>query len=499
MKVFFFYTGTPTPVFETELELIRKHDRLGDTVRVLQCAGNLPNCHWNQKHDQWQCGACRSKFQNGWQVLRPGPNVELKQFPESRFEKGSLPDVFDSVDQIRSFQHDGANIGYGVASGLISNLRDHRFDTRLHRHAVARELHTAVHTYETLKREFEEFKPDRVYFFNGRIASQLPAVLLCRRLGIEYFMYEVANGSDNYMLMRNRTVHEAIPAAQLDRWRATWTEERRTIAENVIRHRRLGKAFMKVPAFTAEQVKGLLPVGFDASMRNIGIFNSTLDEYAGIEGWANRLYEPDETAGVGRILESFESDERFVFYLRVHPHMKEVPARTSQLEDIRKLDERYANLRVIWPADDVDSYALMDACEKIVTFGSTMGVEATYWGKPSILAGRAIYENLGCVYVPESHAELVTLVREPLKAMPAEAVLMYFHADVSEGVPFEHFKETGMRHGLATGTFDGVEIRSDTLPDVAKGISHFVRGAAGALAQPSQAWTKLKRYAKTFA
>ena len=30
-----------------ELQLIKKHQKSGDIVYVVQCTGNLPNCHWN--------------------------------------------------------------------------------------------------------------------------------------------------------------------------------------------------------------------------------------------------------------------------------------------------------------------------------------------------------------------------------------------------------------------------------------------------------------------
>jgi len=497
MRVFFFYAGTPTPILETELELIRTHERLGDTVRVLQCSGNLPNCHWNQSHNNVQCAACRSKFSHGWDVLGAGGNVELREFPEDDLRDIELPAVFGSVDDIKRFRHDGENIGFGVASGLISTFRDHRFDTKLHRNEVHRELRTAVHVYETLKTEFEEFQPDRVYFFNGRIATHLPAYLLCRKMGIEFHCYEVANKNDSYRIRRNRRIHDPISIDEISELRSGWTSEHEKIGESVLRQRRLGKHLAKVLVFTAEQVKGLLPGGFDRVKRNIAIFNSTIDEYAGVEGWTNKLYEPDETAGVRKILEAFESDERFMFYLRVHPHMKEVAPTTSQLVDIRQLAQRFTNLRVIWPHESIDSYALLDACEKTVTFGSTIGIEAPYWGKPSILAGWASYENLDCVYAPKTHEELIALLRSDLPPLPADSALLYFYWEVSEGTPFTWFKETGLRNGLATGTFDGVEIKSDLLPKAAYEAVRLVRGAARALRRPSTALIRLKQYAKT--
>jgi hypothetical protein len=497
MNVFFFYIGTPTPILETELELIRRHELQGDSVRVMQCTGRLANCHWNVLHDNLQCAVCRSKYRNAWEVLKPGPNVELKAFPEVDLSGIDLPSGFDSVADIMRFQHDGENLGFGVASGLISVLRDHRFDTRAHHEDVMRELRTAVQVYETLKREFLEFRPDRVYIFNGRIATHLPAYLLCRRMGIDYYCYEVANKDGSYRALRNRRVHEPITREDVEQMRAAWCDAHAQIGESIVRQRRLGKHLVKVPVFTAEQSRGLLPLGFDPGKRNIAIFNGTIDEYAGIEGWST-LYEPDETEGVRRILTSFETDDRFMFYLRVHPNMKDLPESTSQLADIRALAARFGNLRVIGPAEDIDTYALMDACEKAITFGSTMGIEATYWGKTSILAGKSLYENLDCVYRPRTHDELVQLVLSELPPKPPEQTLMYFYWEATDGTPFQYFKETGLRRGRATGTFDGVEIGSDWLPTLAYEVKRFVTGAASALAHPPSALARLRRYAKTF-
>lgn len=499
MKVFIFYIGTPTPIFETELELIRKHDKSGDTVRVLQCAGNLANCHWNQRHMNSYCSRCRSKFKNGWHILNAGVNVELKQFPADKLSSSDLPLVFNSVDNIKQYRYDSENIGMGAASSLISILRDHRFDTHTYRKEVRRELTTAVQAYRTLKREFEEFKPDRVYVFNGRITTHLPAILLCRRMHIGYFSYEVGGAPNSYSLLENASTHSihAIREEMDMLWSAGGVERKKK-ARLVFEQKRAGVEREKMRSFTKHQVKNLLPKGFDKDKKNISIFNSTIDEYAAIEGWENSLYMPDETAGVRKILESFESDDRYMFYLRVHPHMKEVPGTISQLKDIRELSSRFSNLCVIWPEDVIDSYALMDACEKVITFGSTMGIEAAYWGKPSILAGHATYEHFDCIYVPKTHEELLKLLKEDLMPLPADLTLKYGFWEVSrQGVPFECFKETGFKNGLATGTFGGVELGPDALPELWYKVCLFLWRLRRVVMKPSLILRKLKKYAKT--
>lgn len=498
MKVFIFYIGTPTPIYETELELIRKHEKSGDTVRVLQCAGNLANCYWNQEHRNSYCAMCRSKFKNGWAILNPGDKVELKQFPPNTLMPFDIPLVFNSVDDLKRYRYDNENIGLGVAASLISAFRDHRFNTYLYHNEVIRELNTTMQVYDTLKREFEEFKPDRVYVFNGRIATHLPAVLLCKRMGIEYFSYEVGGTQSSYLLWKNSTVHSLhVMHEEIERLWSAGGAEREKTARLFFEQKRAGVDHEKIISFTKYQTKSLLPKGFNKDKKNIAIFNTTIDEYAATEDFESSLYAPDETAGIRRILETFEVDDRYMFYLRVHPHMKEVPSTISQMQDIRELNSRFGNLCVIWPAEVVDSYALLDACEKIITFSSTIGIEAAYWGKPSILAGRALYEHLDCIYIPKTHEELVRLLKKDLAPLPAASALKYAFWEMSYGIPFEYFKETGFKDELATGTFDGVEIKPDVFPELWNGFSFFLWRAKRVLMKPSLILRKLEKYAKT--
>lgn len=440
------------------------------------------------------CARCRSKFKNGWDILNVGDKVELKPFALTLPNLSELPHEFESVEALKNYSFDNENIGIGVASSLISILRDHRFDTRRYRDKVSRELTTSVQVYMLLKHELSEFKPDRVYLFNGRIATHLPATLLCKRLGIEFVTYEVATTHNRYLLRLNSTSHSI--SAMHDEIELLWSagdNQREKIAHRFFEQRRAGVDQDNFLSFTKYQKKSLLPEGFDFSKRNIAIFNSTIDEYFAVKGWENPLYLPDETAGIGQILEAFESDDCYMFYLRVHPHMKEVANTTSQLQDIRQLDARFKNLYVVWPEDVIDSYALMEASEKIITFGSTIGIEAAYWGKPSILAGRALYEYLDCVYTPKSHEELVSLLMQDLVALPADTALKYGYREMSHGIPFEFFKQTD---GV-NGTFDGAVIKPDLLPALWYEIFNFLSIIAFLVLNPSIIVRRLAHYSKT--
>ena len=110
------------------------------------------------------------------------------------------------------------------------------------------------------------------------------------------------------------------------------------------------------------------------------------------------------------------------FYLRIHPNLKGVSHKAHmELYNLKK----YQNITVIPPESQVSSYALMDACDKVVTFGSSTGVEASYWGKPSILVGRSFYEMTGACYHMKSREQLVSAINHELAPKDQVGALKY--------------------------------------------------------------------------
>ena len=60
------------------------------------------------------------------------------------------------------------------------------------------------------------------------------------------------------------------------------------------------------------------------------------------------------------------------------------------------------------PHSPVDSYALMDVADIVVTYGSTTGVEAAYAGRRVVVMGPSAYDELGCADFAGTRAELAT-------------------------------------------------------------------------------------------
>jgi hypothetical protein len=118
---------------------------------------------------------------------------------------------------------------------------------------------------------------------------------------------------------------------------------------------------------------------------------------------------------------------------------------------------RRPNLTVI-PADSaISTYAMMRKASRVVSFGSTTGMEATFWGVPSILGYRSYYDKLGCVHIPKSHDEMMNMiVRDKLAPADKLGALMYGHFMKTFGTPFRYHQPTG----IVGGTFKDRPVRT---------------------------------------
>jgi len=202
-------------------------------------------------------------------------------------------------------------------------------------------------------------------------------------------------------------------------------------------------------SFTSGQKRGALPEGFDKSKINIGIFNNSLNEYELIPGWGHDIFTSDY-AVLEKILDEFKNDGSIHFYVRMHPSITN--EHNTQVTIMKKICDRgYSNFTVIWPSEKIDTYSLLLSCDKVLTFGSTVGVEACFWGVPSILAGRAMYEDLDCTYLAKNYEHLFELLRSSLSPKDSLEAIKVGYSRATHGIKFKRYQPVGFYHGYFNG------------------------------------------------
>jgi hypothetical protein len=424
--------------FGIHVELAISHKNAGDDVHLIVCRGDLPACAPNSRHDKLACMLCRSEMDRALALPElQGVTVHEMQLTNDPKEF-SIP-AFKSIDEVKQFSLNGVNHGLEAASSVITVLKDPRPDLGKERALVEANVKTAVSAYRWLTAFFHNQPVDRFYVMNGRYSSQMPGIRAAQDHGIPLVTFELAHDMFKYVLVNGTYYHDLHEKKR--ELNALWdrkgpADDKRAIGHRFFRERRYGddRQFVET-RFKKRQKPGRLPEGFDKSARNLVIYNSSEYEFTAVTGYENPVYA-NQIVGLREILADDRLSKDIQIWLRVHPHLANTHG--SQLADIAKV--QHPQLRVIGASEDIDTYALMDNAEKVLTFGSTMSVESAYAGIPSILVGREPYEDLGCCYTPSSHDEVIRLINaRDLAPLPQEGALKYGYWVIAREYEYRFF------------------------------------------------------------
>lgn len=436
------------PHLGIDLEIAAKHIDKGDEVHIIQCSGNLPSCEPNSSNTKLHCTACKYMRDKG---------VSLIDLPAQNRHELALNDFsnhldipyFSSIEELKSFKINNIDIGMAVASSLISKTRDSNPKVSNFKKYIHENIIMANSIYDCTKYYLQQIKPDIFYLFNGRFAALRPALRAAQHLGVKTFVHERSGVSQKYVLIEDTYPHDI--EYQKKNIENYWNDERpniekEEIAKQWFENRRHGKD-QGWYSFTKSQKENKLPDGFDTSKRNIAIYISSEDEFAAVEDWKNPIYN-NQIDAINSIINA-DIDDELKFYIRIHPNLKGLD--NTQTRELSKL--KGTNINII-PADSkIDSYELMDACEKVITFGSTMGIESVFWKTPSILVGRSIYEALGGCYIPKNHEKFINLINDHLNPLSNLGALKYGWYQANAGIPFLYYNPTTLFKGKFKDTY----------------------------------------------
>ncbi len=419
-----------------ELETIENLKADGHELHILKCDNQLEGCFFNPCHNLLGCAICETRTHRFHQKIGVDQSRVYKLEKISEAQKFDIP-FFENIDELMNFEFDGVNIGRGVASSIISLRRNFEISSHTEKDFIAFQTRMAINVYLNFKKYVELLNPEEIYLFNGRFAECHPILGLAKKYNLRFKSMEVSSSKKRYEIYDNHLPHSIEKRiGRLEKiWNSAVAEERIKVAKSWFEKRRAGTNKIGI-VFTGDQNENELPKGFDSNLMNIAIFNSSEDEMKVIEEWQHDIFE-NQNQVIEELVKHFANHPKIHFYLRVHPNLGKVD--NAQSRGIKVMN--YPNLTIIPSSDSVDTYALMQACDKTISFGSTTGIEATYWGKPSILFGKSFYQTLDCVYHPANFPELFEITaKQNLKAKPKANTYKHAFYVQNYGIPFKQFE-----------------------------------------------------------
>ena len=411
--------------YVAELNYMEEHLANGDAITALHCDADQQCCEANPERKLAHCLRCMGIWQHGQSLLSSKAAIAPLILDEF---KTSVPQFaqkrFSSVADITSIEYDGFDIGWAVYSSLVDRTMDVSPDLKKNRDLIRKLFLDSYRIYKSAVAHLEQGKYDRVYIFNGRYAGARPWIRACEKMGIPFYTHEKLCSPGRAVRWDCSIPHNPEPyrARILDFWETAKNNDLIVSEARDFFEERPGGKMTGWVSFVGTQIRESLPLDWDHARKNIVIFTSTEWEFIAVQDIINQsVFHSQEETYQHLIKESLKRHQNLQFYIKVHPYSDTDKQRWWEKEEYRKLK----NCTIISPDSTVSSYAMLQACDTAITYISTIGIEATYWGKPSIVLGRSIYCGFDAVYEPKSSEEALAMICSDLIGKPQINALKY--------------------------------------------------------------------------
>jgi hypothetical protein len=430
MKNVFFFSFDTVGSFFPPLLLDEALDQNNDvSVFFVYCDAILPGCTIKMFKSPLICQECCMNRNLLFSKYKDKSNITFVPLSSFLIKTDRAPiefPIFDSLEGLKSYTYKSVQVGLGVVSTFVSNTRniDPEFND-ITKEALNNLLTSAIMIVDGVLALSKIYSIDEVRVCNGRTVNERSVYETFRHLMVDVFVYELSCSVTpfNFRSVKylNQLPFDISKTTFLieDYWKQNFNENE---SNRFYINKRYG-LFASDVSYIKNQNDGKLPEGWDVSKKNIVIFNSSEDEMFSIGGDYDKfkLFK-NQIEGIKYICEILKNIEEYNVYLRVHPNLSNVDP--QYLNEIQRLNDTYG-INVIAPDSSISTYSLLDYCDKVVVFGSTIGIEANYWRKPVVLLAPADYMFLNVAYVPEKITDIRFLLLNDLEVKPLIGSLKY--------------------------------------------------------------------------
>lgn len=317
------------------------------------------------------------------------------------FSESVLNNVYD-IESLQKIHYNGINIGIPVASSLIMKKLCSEPSIEDNQSLIKNYIKYSAFNCEASTMFLKNKPYDHCYVYNGRTYNTYP--LTCVIDENKIFYYE-RNGKNKELLRIQRgRIHDNLHNSELalDFWKTSQGHYKKNTAK---RYFIQNKKNIFTDNFSQK-------CALNTSKKIISYFTSSDDEISSLHPSiiTSKLF-PNQKNAVDAIITWVSIQTKYIFVIRVHPH----------LEKKCTFDRNYwnnlsgKNVFIIPSFSSIDSYHLLNISDKVISYGSTIGIEATFYGKPSISLKYNNYSNHDAVYEPDSYEQLIDFLEQPLE------------------------------------------------------------------------------------
>lgn len=434
--------GIMPDVLQTQIE-----NNPGSTIYYLTNSNSFKVCYFNIEKKPEVCYRCKTGVKNTLKLVNGDfQHLRLKEIIKP--EDFKIANAFFQEGIKVEFHHvfEDFEVGAATLSTYISRTRDR--DLKNVAQPFVKELAVnALALYLALKRFLKERNISIVYNFNGRQEYVRAVMRASLAMKIDCYNVERTRLKGHIDFYKNSLPHDPVNKYRLVQkyWKESKLSEIEKSREGANFYKRQSSGESVVfPSYTGKMKKGELPQQIINSKKNLVVFNSSDDELAALGEFFMNPFFKDQNEGLKYLVNLVVKElSSYNLIIRMHPNLSGVEE--DYVLEIKRFHQQHPNIFVIDPDSTVDSYALMDVAEKVISFGSTTGLEANFKRKPVILLGIGFFYYVDYAYKPSDKEEIEKLLVSELNPKPLLDTLKvgYFLQKGGVKTKFYHEQEIG--------------------------------------------------------
>lgn len=405
----------------------------GAQVRHVLCDGLYRECDafWaaltNKRKDA--CLECQAKAAEFYFAMdTPYEWLGRYLLPADLRQANKWAESLEVQDYLQATYQDWP-VGEWIKSSVHSHFRMSYLDFEVPQVAQAFKdyLYSGLVACMGLSRLIDDYKPEFMLLYNGRMSTTRIALELALRRGIRVITHEGGNLANSLALIENANCKALQPLKRVwHDWGAVplTSPELDTISQYLEQRqygRNLGGPMFSPPPQDLEKLRQDL--GLQVQRPVWVLFSSSEDEVIAAEEWGG--FFARQIDWIKQTVNFAAQHPQVELVIRAHPNTGGKKATGKNLGQLRELEELRSHLpsnaRLVMPDDPVSSYSLMDLASLGLVYSSTVALEMACRGKTVIVAAGNLISDLPFAQTPGSFQEYDHMLTAQLD-LPVQAV-----------------------------------------------------------------------------
>ena len=399
----------------------------GARVHGLLCDRTLPAClmcekNWWPDHQHFLahgpaktlCGPCYRPARDMWSGL--GLNVQRLSTHLTDVDRADAWRIASTIpsEQIDNLQHLGVRVGMHARSGTLRYFARGTLDDEPDAEPIRRRyLAAALIATKALDRLFRQESYDVCVAHHGLYVPQGLLVDIARKHGVRLVTWNIAYRAGSFIFSHDDSYHFTLMDEPAENWQSLVLGPPVQKALDVyMRARATGTmdwvSYLDGSGHSVDWLEEKFGIDFNKPI--ISAFTNVL--------WDAQVFYRSNAfpSMLDWLIESvryFADRPDLQFVVRVHPAELQNPLRSRQTvvaELARAFPRLPANVYVIPPEARANSYELARHSNAAIIYGTKMGVELSYMGIPTIVAGESWARNKGITLDASSRDEYFALL-----------------------------------------------------------------------------------------